>query len=112
MDNKFIPSVDLTRMITNNKIDTGGPEPFRLAIAKPVDETTKTFSDVMAELTNNIDETAKKPDKMIAEAMVNPNIDIHDVMIAVNQSEITLTIATQATTKLIQGYEKIISMQV
>lgn len=111
MFDSYIPKIDEAKLILNPKIDTDGPAPFRLSAVKPEKEI-QSFSGVMNNLIKGFDQEAKKPDKMIAEAMVNPDIDIHDVMIAVNQSELILTIATQGTTKFIQGYEKIISMQV
>jgi len=112
MNDSMIPKVDYIGTITDAKIDTVGPNPFRLSVVKTGDESTKNFSEVMMDLVKSLDDEAKKPDKLMTEAMVNPEIDIHDVMIAVNQAEITMTVATQVTTKILQGYEKIISMQV
>ncbi|MGD9581044.1 MAG: flagellar hook-basal body complex protein FliE [Vampirovibrionia bacterium] len=111
MSNSFIPKVDGFKMMENPKIDTAMSSPFRMNAVKP-EQDVSSFSSVMTDLISNLDTQAKKPEKMVAEAMVNPNVDLHDVAIAINQSELTLTIATQATTKIIQGYEKIISMQV
>ena len=112
MSNSMIPKVDFTSMITSSKIDTEGPNPFRLSVIKTEDGNSQSFSEVMTGLVKNLDDEAKKPDKIMTEAMVNPNIDVHDVMLAVNQAELTLTIASQVTTKILQGYDKIISMQV
>ena len=111
MLNSFIPKIDGLKLMQNPKIDTSFDSPFRMNAVKP-EQDVSSFSGVMASLMTKLDTEAKKPDKMVAEAMVNPEVDLHDVAIAINQSELTLTIATQATTKIIQGYEKIISMQV
>lgn len=112
MNDSFIPKVDMPEMITNSRIDTGGPMPYRLSAIKTPETGNASFSEVMVNLVKGLDDDAKKPDKIMTEAMVNPNVDIHDVMLAVNQAELTLNIATQVTTKIVQGYEKIISMQV
>ena len=111
MGDSYLPKIDTARMILNPKIDTSSPMPIRMSSIKPVEDES-SFASVMHGVIKGIDDQAKKPDKMMAEAMVNPNIDIHDVMIEANKSELTITIATQVTTKVIQGYEKIISMQV
>ena len=42
----------------------------------------------------------------------NTNIDIHDVMIAMSKSEITVNVATQAVGKVIQAYDKVMQIQV
>jgi flagellar hook-basal body complex protein FliE len=112
MFKSFIPKVDLPNMITNSKIDTNNPQPYRLSAAKTPESAFQNFSGVMQNLIKGLDAQTKVPDKIMAESMVNPEVDIHDVMLAVNQTELTLTVATSATTKIIQGYEKIISMQV
>lgn len=111
MFKSFIPKIDGLKMMENSKIDTSMNSPFRMNAVKPQQDVS-SFSGMMTNLISGLDAEAKRPDKMVAEAMVNPEVDLHDVSIAINQSELTLTIATQATTKIIQGYEKIISMQV
>lgn len=112
MFDSMIPKVNLNKMISSSKIDTGAPSPFRLNATKNVDETSPSFSDVMGSMVKSLDAEAKQPDKLMMESMVNPNIDIHDVILSVNKAEMTLSIASQVTTKIVQGYEKIISMQV
>ena len=37
--------------------------------------------------------------------------DIHDVMIAMSKAELTVNLATQMTSKVIQAYEKVMSIQ-
>lgn len=112
MYDSFIPKIDLPMGISNTKIDTNGPQPFRLSALKTDRTAFQNFSEVMTDMVKCLNDETKRPDKVMTEALINPNIDIHDVMLAINQSELTLTVATQATTKFIQGYEKIISMQV
>lgn len=112
MFNSFVPQIKNIDLITNSKIDSiESPQPFRLSAIK-VNDSKPSFTEVMGGMLKGLDEVSKKPDKMMNEAMVNPEIDLHDVAIVMNEAELTLNIATQATTKLIQGYEKIISMQV
>lgn len=112
MFDSFIPKINNTNLIANSKIDAiSSPQPFRLNAIK-VNEGKPAFTEVMGGMLKGLDNVAKKPDKMVQEAMVNPEIDLHDVAIVMNEAELTLNIATQSTTKLIQGYEKIISMQV
>lgn len=112
MSSSFIPSIGSGEIgIAAPKIDPLGSNPFRMGIMKTQGEGG-SFSEVMSGLVSNLNNEVQKPDKMIAEAMINPEMDIHDVMMQVNKTEVTLNIATQATTKIIQGYEKIISLQV
>ena len=112
MGSSYIPSIPDSQLnMVAPKIDTFGSNPFRLGIVKTQGEGGG-FSQVMSGLINGIDDQLKKPDKLMAEAMVNPDLDIHDVMVEVNKAEITMTVAKSSVQKIIQGYDKIISMQV
>ena len=42
----------------------------------------------------------------------NNGTDIHDVITAINKADLTVTVATQITTKIVQAYEKITQIQV
>ena len=53
---------------------------------------------------------AKKP--LWTNPYENKNIDVHDVMIAMSKSEISVNVATTAVGKVIQAYDKIMQIQV
>ena len=44
--------------------------------------------------------------------MGNENVDIHDVIIAINKSQTEVQLATNVTTKIIQAYEKIMQISI
>lgn len=71
-----------------------------------------SFSDVMTGLVKEVDSTVKAPDAVLESAMLGTGADIHDVMIAMSKAEVSLNIATQMTTKVIQAYDKIMAIQV
>ena len=71
----------------------------------------KSFKDVVSDMMKEINEVANKPEQMTAAAMQG-KADIHDVMTAVAQSEITVQAATTITGKILQTYEKIMQIQI
>ena len=76
-------------------------------------ESTKSFKDVMTNMVSNVNETLSKPDDLLAKAASGTgDVDVHDVMIAMSQAEVTLTVATNAISKVIQTYDKIVQIQV
>ena len=53
------------------------------------------------------------PYKLLSDLVAGRNgVDVHDVMIAMSQAEVTLPVATTAVTKVIQAYDKISQIQV
>ena len=42
----------------------------------------------------------------------NKNVDVHDVMTAMSKAELSITIATTVTGKVIQAYDKIMQLQI
>lgn len=80
-------------------------------IENPV--SNASFKDVMSNMVSNINEQMSKPDDLLAKAASGTgDVDVHDVMIAMSQAEVTLTVATNAVTKVIQAYDKIVQIQV
>ncbi len=73
--------------------------------------STKGFKEVMGDLISQINEVTNKPDKVAQDAMLN-KADIHDVMAAISQSELTVQAATTITGKILQTYEKIMQIQI
>lgn len=74
---------------------------------------TSSFKDVMSNMVTNINDTLSKPDDLLVKAASGTgDVDVHDVMIAMSQAEVTLTVATNAISKVIQAYDKIVQIQV
>ena len=74
---------------------------------------TSSFKDVMSSMVTNINDTLSKPDDLLTKAVSGTgDVDVHDVMIAMSQAEVTLTVATNAVSKVIQAYDKIVQSQV
>ncbi len=74
---------------------------------------TSSFKDVLTNMVSTVNEQMNKPDDLLAKAASGTGeVDVHDVMIAMSQAEITLTVATNAVSKVIQAYDKIVQIQV
>jgi len=79
-----------------------------------VDETqTTSFKGVMSGLVGNLNNDLNAPDQLLKDAMTgNNDVDIHDVMTAMAKAEISVNVATQVTSKVIQAYDKIMQISV
>ncbi|MBR2526316.1 flagellar hook-basal body complex protein FliE [bacterium] len=74
---------------------------------------TSSFKDVLTNMVSTVNEQMNKPDDLLAKAASGTGeVDVHDVMISMSQAEITLTVATNAVSKVIQAYDKIVQIQV
>ena len=75
------------------------------------EKNIKSFKDVMGDMIMEMNEVTNKPQELMKEAMQG-RADIHDVMAAVAQSELTVQAATTITGKILQTYEKIMQIQI
>ena len=75
------------------------------------DINTKSFKDVVGDLMSEVNAVTNKPEQMATAAMQG-KADIHDVMAAIAQSELTVQAATTVTGKILQTYEKIMQIQI
>ena len=75
------------------------------------DTNIKTFKDTFGEMISQMNEITNKPEQIAAAAMQG-KADIHEVMSAIAQSELTVQAATTVTGKILQTYEKIMQIQI
>ena len=110
--NNLVPNIDLFGKIQHTKLDTqfNMPSARMERIEKP---ETANFKSVFSGLVEHLNTEMAQPDALLKDLMMgNKNIDIHDVMTAMSKAELSVSVATQATTKIIQSYEKIMQIQV
>ena len=75
------------------------------------DTNIKSFKEVVGDMMSQINEVTNKPEQMTT-ALMQGKADIHDVMAAIAQSELTVQAATTVTGKILQTYEKIMQIQI
>ena len=112
MCNGFYPRYELDARIQHTKLDSWGNIPS--ARMNRVEEpATGDFKSVMSGLVENLNNTMSAPDNLLKDAMMgSENVDIHDVMVAMSKAEIAVNVATTATGKVIQAYDKIMQIQI
>lgn len=111
MANSFFQRVDLTGRVSNTPMVGNTMASMKL---NSLDETqSASFKDVMGGLANNLNQDINAPDSLLKSAMEgNSDVDIHDVMTAMAKAELSVNVATQITSKVIQAYDKIMQISV
>ena len=112
MFNGFYPHYDLEARIQHTKLDNWGNIPS--ARMNRVEEpSTVDFQSVMSGLVEELNTSMNAPDNLLKDVMMgSQNVDVHDVMVAMSKAEIAINVATTATGKVIQAYDKIMQIQI
>jgi len=111
MNDKFIPKLRLKGDISATQLNTmEKPGSMRLDNIGTSNEIPK-FKQVFTDLVQNVNHTMKAPDQIMEDAMLGNGADIHDVMIAINKASLSVQVSTQMTSKVVQAYEKVMSIQ-
>lgn len=108
----YFPNYDLAGRIQHTKFASGFNMPsIRLdRVEKP---ETQDFKQVFSGLVENFNNELNAPDDLLKDVMQgNKNVDIHDVMVAMSKTEISVNIATQAVGKVINAYDRIMQINV
>lgn len=80
------------------------------ALDKP---TGVSFKDTINSMAEGLNKQMNEPDRMITGILSgNSDIDVHDVMTAMAKAEMSVSVATQITSKVIQAYDKIMQISV
>ncbi len=81
--------------------------------AKPAAETaTSDFGDLLGQAINRLAETENRADTLINKLAAGEDVEIHQVMLAMQEADITFQVALQTRNKLIDAYQEIMRMQV
>ncbi len=95
-----------------NFFKTNRLEPLEANISINSNDTNvKSFKNVVADMMQELNEVTNRPQQLTQDAMLG-KADVHDVMAAIAQSEITVQAATTITGKILQTYEKIMQIQI
>jgi flagellar hook-basal body complex protein FliE len=106
----YIPKVQLQSEIGNDKLSTLGGSVRMDAIDGSSE--TPSFKNILTNMGTELNNTVKAPEQALQNSMTNNSADIHDVIIAMSKAELGVNIATQLTTKVVQAYEKVMSIQI
>ncbi len=113
MYNSFYPQYDLAGRIQHSKINTGIADMQPMRTSRVETTNSPDFKQVFSGLLENFNQEVNAPDNLLKDVMSgNNNVDVHDVMIAMAKSEVTVNIATQAVGKVINAYDRVMQIQV
>lgn len=108
----YFPNYDLAGRIQHTKFASGFNMPsIRFdRVEKP---ETQDFKQVFSGLVENFNKDLNAPDDLLKDVMRgNKNVDIHDVMVAMSKTEISVNVATQAVGKVINAYDRVMQINV
>ena len=108
MDSHF-PKPNIIGSITNSKLNVN-LQPMRLD--KVNSNSGVSFQQTLLSAAKNLNETVNAPETVMTDMLQGNGADIHDVITAINKAELSVSVATQITTKVIQAYDKIMNIQV
>ena len=108
MESHF-PRPNIIGSMSQAKLNTNFP-PMR---TKSVNENSGvSFQQTLLSAAKNLNETVNAPETVMEDMLQGNGADIHDVITAINKAELSVSVATQITTKVIQAYDKIMNIQV
>lgn len=111
ISSRLVPNIDVFTRIEPTKYTDMGAQGLRFkSIEQP---ETPDFKAVFSGLVENLNNDLEKPDELLKQQMMgNQNVDIHDVIIAMNKASTEVQLATNVTTKIIAAYDKIMQISI
>jgi flagellar hook-basal body complex protein FliE len=88
-------------------LPSGQPSPTTTAAAAD----GQPFGDALSRLVNKVEQTGAAANDAVSR-MLDGSGDVHDAMIALQQSDTTFQLAVQVRNKLVQAYQDIMRMPV
>ena len=108
----YFPNYDLAGRIQHTKFASGFNMPS-IRIDRVEKPETQDFKQVFSGLVENFNKDLNALDDLLKDVMQgNKNVDIHDVMVAMSKTEISVNVATQAVGKVINAYDRVMQINV
>lgn len=73
---------------------------------------TDSFSDVLSNAINNVDETIKTSDKKTQEFISGETNNVHDVMISMQRAQLSFKLMIEVRNKAVEAYQEVSRMQI
>lgn len=93
----------------------GPPPPINPAAAGhavPVDKSDKGFVGMLEHALGNLNDLAQNADSVASRAAAGEDVDLHQVVLAMESAGLGFQLALQVRNKLVEAYQEISRMQV
>lgn len=108
----YFPNYDLAGRIQHTKFASGF-NMLSIRMDRVEKPETQDFKQVFSGLVENFNQDLNAPDDLLKDVMQgNKNVDIHDVMVAMSKTEISVNIATQMVGKVINAYDRVMQINI
>ena len=99
-----------------NLLSTGLTSPIsqtnKTSNTNSVANAQKSFSDLLGQAINKVNTSEASADDAVNQMLTGKADNVHDVMIAMEKSEITLKLAVEVRDKVVNAYQEVMRMQV
>ncbi len=87
-------------------------QPAKVADTSAVSKSTAGFGDILSSMMEKVNETQTNGDQAIQKLQSGDAQHLHEVMIAVEEADISLRMLVQMRNKALTAYEEIMRMQI
>lgn len=99
-------------MSTIYSVNQTTPLPLRPADTSPVSQAKSNFGEMLTDTITQVNQSQMDGDKAIEQLQTGEAKNLHEVMLAVEQADISLRMLVQMRNKAQQAYEEIMRMQI
>jgi flagellar hook-basal body complex protein FliE len=82
------------------------------ASTPPFEHSADKFGQLLANAMNDLSQTDAAASQAIASLATGENVELHQVMMAMQEADIAMHLALQVRNKLVEAYQEIMRMQV
>jgi flagellar hook-basal body complex protein FliE len=76
--------------------------------ASPVEQTAKSFEEVL----DSLNQSQQNSDDLVKKLSLGENVDLHQVMIGMEENDINFRVAMAIRDKLVDAYQQVMRMQI
>jgi flagellar hook-basal body complex protein FliE len=82
------------------------------AIKPPASVSGEGFGQILTDAVNDLNESQLRADDLVQQLATGGDVELHDVMIAQEQADLSFQLAIQVRNKVLEAYQEIMRMQI
>lgn len=82
------------------------------SVPKPASANLQSVTRTFEEMLNSLNESQLKADDLVQKLALGENVDLHTVMIGLEENDVNFRVALAIRDKLVEAYHEIMRMQV
>lgn len=100
----------VSELLRTDELSAGSETPGELSATAPTRSVAPVFGDVLNSFLRQVDESQHRADSMVESLALGEPVDVHQVMLSLNEASNALHLTLQVRSKFLEAYQELMRL--